>query len=223
MSITIRAKLLQEIYRIYDGFIADFNLYCNKSCSTCCTRNITATSLESFLIINQWEPVTEKNLRQCIEAVADLPRFQPHITINQFADLCAKGLETPEEIIDPKVGTCPMLLDGICQIYDVRPFGCRAMVSTVNCAVTGEADMPDFVLAVNNVFLQYIEALDLNGFQGNLIDVLLHANAPARANPNLLTNYPLSVLMIPPAYRERIHPLLDALSKAGQVQSRKSG
>lgn len=214
MDITTSIKLIKEIYGIYDGFIADFNLSCKKSCSTCCTRNITATSLEARLILHHWKLAPEKDRLQLITAVADAPRFQPRMTINQLADRCAKGLEIPEESIDPNTEPCPLLLDDACQIYDVRPFGCRAMVSTTDCALTGEADMPDYVLAVNNVFLQCIEAVDTNGFQGNLIDVLLHATTPARQKQNLIANHNLSVLMIPPAYRNRIQPLLDALSKA---------
>jgi hypothetical protein len=136
------------------------------------------------------------------------------MTLNRFADMCAKGQEIPEEAAKPATAPCPFLQEDICRIYDLRPFGCRAMVSRSDCGKTGEAHMPDFVLTVNNVFLQYIEALDASGVQGNLMDVLLSAASPQAPGSRVIRNHPISVLMVPPEHRNRIRPLLDALSQA---------
>jgi Fe-S-cluster containining protein len=209
-----RLKLLYEIYRIHGEFTGEFDTVCRKSCSHCCTRNVTATSLEVALILSHLEEATELNGCTLIEAAADGPRFQPRTTLNQLADRCARGLDIPEENPGPAMGTCPFLFERACRIYEVRPFGCRAMISQTDCAATGEAHMPDLVLAANNVFLQYIESVDAHGVQGNLIDVLLFSMSCRTPAPKVIRNHPLSVLMVPPEHRRRIQPLLDALSRA---------
>lgn len=213
-----RLKLLLEIYRLHDQFISEFNIVCRKSCAHCCTRNVTATSLEVQLILDHWGASISPDGLASVKAADGSPRFQPRITLNQFADRCAKGMEVPEDGADPTVLPCPLLQAETCRIYEVRPFGCRAMVSQSDCSKTGEAYMPDFVLTVNNVFLQYIEALDETGVQGNLIDVLLYsASLRTQAAPHVIQNHPLSVLMVPPEHRRRIRPLIDTLSRAAKA------
>jgi hypothetical protein len=93
------------------------------------------------------------------------------------------------------------------------------MVSTRNCGETGFADMDPFVLAVNDVFLQYLEHIDAKGFTGNFADVMQflspdenrqkYAAGRLDAAPSgLVANQPVFVLMIPPEHRERIQYLL---------------
>lgn len=209
-----RLKLLREIYRIHDEFIGGFDTVCKKSCSCCCTQNVTATSLEVRLILNHWKTESGSNGLALVGAAGPGPRFQPRMTLNQLADRCVKGLDIPEESANPTTEPCPLLLENICRIYEVRPFGCRAMVSQTDCASSGKAHMPDYILTVNNVFLQYIEALDEAGVQGNLIDVLLYSAAPRTPGLRVVKNHSLPVLMVPPEHRHRIRPLIDALSRA---------
>jgi hypothetical protein len=82
--------------------------------------------------------------------------------------------------------------------------------------------MEDFVITVNTVFLQTIEDLDVDGFSGNLIDVLLclataenrrayRAGRLSGKEWRLIPNQPMTVLMIPPEHRRRIRPILDKL------------
>lgn len=221
-------RRLAAIYDIYDDFVADYDLACRKECAHCCTCNVTATSLEGLLIVRHLGATAKSPRLPPIEAAGDQPRFQPRTTINALADLCARGEEVPEEAADPNVGACPWLNDETCPIYAVRPFGCRAMVSRTDCGRTGEADMPEFVLTVNNVFLQYIESMDTNGLSGNLIDILLFLSAPEHrrayeaqeklnAHNTLLANRPAPVLMVPPEHRQRIQPLLQKVYKAIQL------
>jgi Fe-S-cluster containining protein len=209
-----RLKLLLEIYRLHDEFISEFDTVCKKSCAKCCTRNVTATSLEVQLILERLEAATKPDGLATVRDAVRTPRFQPRMTINQLAGMCAKGLDIPEESAEPATEPCPFLQADACLIYGVRPFGCRAMVSQSDCNDTGEAHMPGFVFTVNNVFLQYIEALDEAGVQGNLIDVLLFAASPDTAGHKVIRNHPLPVLMVPPEHRHRIRPLLDSLSRA---------
>ncbi|MCF6249529.1 MAG: hypothetical protein L3J69_19565 [Desulfobacula sp.] len=55
------------------------------------------------------------------------------MTTNMFARLCMEGQPLPEEENDPSRGVCPFWVDDKCSIYDVRPLGCRAFLSTVSC------------------------------------------------------------------------------------------
>ena len=82
--------------------------------------------------------------------------------------------------------------------------------------------MPEFILTLNHILLQYLEGLDVPGFSGNLIDVLLFLNNPqnrkdyeqqAVAAPpeTLLKNRPVSVLMIPPEHRQNLQPVLQTI------------
>jgi hypothetical protein len=95
-------------------------------------------------------------------------------------------------------------------------------VSRSDCGEKGYADMDDFVLSVNTLFLQAIEHLDAKGCSGNLIDVLevmaSKKNRQAYENntlkcgaAGLIANQSLKILMIPPEHREKMEPLLKSL------------
>ena len=66
-----------------------------------------------------------------------------------------------------------MLTNNLCSVYPVRPFACRCFFSKEDCAENECATIDDFVLAVNNIFLQVIEHVDQDRFTGNLTDILL--------------------------------------------------
>ena len=240
MELDRRLALLEEVYRIYDNFIAEFDWYCRPRCAVCCTRNVTVTTLEAALMVRglmgcgliecELNTGADKAWIGRIHNAAEQPRFQPLITINELADLCARDAELPEEEILAETLPCPLLEDNLCTAYTVRPFGCRALVSGVDCAQSGEAIMPPVVLSANNLFMQFIEALDVGRFYGNLIDVLqllahpLEYQAYSRGQPlrvpqSLRVNRPLSVLMLPPEDRSRLEPIIDALKKAAQSYS----
>lgn len=233
-EMAIKLAVLDKIYEIYDAFIATWDNACEKYCCICCTRNVTATTLEGSKILQDIDASAEKAaLYDRIVAQRYKKRFQPLITTNQLAQLCIEDGEIPEEENDPEWGTCPLLENGQCPIYDVRPFGCRCMVSRHHCGRNGYADMAPLVMTVNNVFLQYIEHLDANGFQGNLTDILIGLKSgrnpsqpaasrsdplssgknlpPGAASPGLIPNRPLKRLMVPPEHTHAVRPLIDAL------------
>jgi hypothetical protein len=150
--------------------------------------------------------------------------FRPLLTTNRIAELCRQGREIPEEAFGDPAEICPLLEENACPVYPLRPFGCRCLVSRVPCRESGTAEMPDFVLTVNTVFLQTIEHLDATGCTGNLADVLLcllsaenrQAYEEGRLSCNatgLIGNHPLTVLMVPPEHRNRLQPILGALAK----------
>jgi len=227
MDLEGRIALLKEIYRRYDQLIADYQLYCRRQCALCCTRNVTISTLEALLMIRSWEDLGNEAWIAKVRQAVQEPRLLPVTTLNQFAELCARDAPIPKGGGYVETQMCPFLDDDLCTIYDSRPFGCRAMVSRIHCGQHQQADMPEFVLTVNNVLMQYIEALDVNRFSSNMIDVLLmmsnplqrrsyEADLPMHPTASLLVNRPISVLMVPPEHQQRVQPLLQALLEAQQ-------
>jgi Fe-S-cluster containining protein len=221
MNLSGKLAALKKIYEIYDGFTASLDLACQKNCAHCCTTSVILTTVEGYKIFKTLESADDTQWIEKIQQASAYKRFQPKITTNQLANLCAEGIEPPaEESTESK--PCPFLINRQCPIYSVRPFGCRCLVSRSNCGEKGYADMDDFVLSVNTLFLQAIEHLDDKGCSGNLIDVLgamaSKKNRQAYENntlkcsaSGLIPNQPLKVLMIPPEHRDKMEPLLTSL------------
>lgn len=213
---------LEGIYVIYDNFMKTQDIACKKYCAHCCTANVTLTTLEGYYIISKL--VTKENTT-AITGIREAPetkRFQPQITTNQLAALCAEGIDPPPKNDTKDLQPCPVLSNAECPIYLLRPFGCRCLVSRQNCAESRSAEVDDFVLSVNTVFLQIIEHVDHQGCTGNLLDLLklmttdgirgaYEENALKCAAFGLIKNQPLSVLMIPPEHRMRMEPILAKL------------
>jgi len=220
LSIYRQLNVLDQLYRIYDQYVDTLDIACKKFCADCCTCNVTMTTLEAQKIIFALDMDFKNQMREKLSRQQQQPRFIPQVTTNQIADICIAGEDPPEEIIDASWGPCPLLTDNACPIYDLRPFGCRNMVSIKRCEETGAAEIDEFTLTVNHVFLQYIEHIDQNGFSGNLSDVLVHAmrnesadtsNQTPVAQTTLIRNTPLSALLIPPEHREQMAPIINAL------------
>lgn len=203
---------LSRLYEFYDRFIGGTEFVCHRGCSTCCTCNVTLTSLEvdyirSFLGPRGTEVVVERVINNLSPQ-----RFQPGTTLNGFVQACMEGRGIQDEENDPGWGSCPLLLNGICTIYPVRPFGCRSLNSIENCAVSGAAVISPFTLTINNVFMQYIEHMDFNGVSGNLSDMFLKLagdNLPIL--PITIKNQKAQSFMVPPEHRQRIGPLLQEM------------
>jgi hypothetical protein len=80
----------------------------------------------------------------------------------------------------------------------------------------------DYVVTVNTIFLQTLEHIDAGGCSGNLTDVLLclsdedkrrdyRLNRLECRREGLIENRPLTALMVPPAQRARVSPIIEAL------------
>ena len=98
------------------------------------------------------------------------------------------------------------------------------MMSVRKCSETGYADMDDFVLSVNTVFLQTIEHIDADGFSGNMVDVLrvlaseLHREDYRSSRlditgTKLIPNRPTAILVVPPEHQVRMAPILQTLQE----------
>lgn len=228
MKVQDRLSLLKQIYAIHDGYTQDVQTACAKGCAACCTCNVTATTMEGLLVYEHLVASGRSGQMRTILGSMPPSRYRPRLTLNQIVMLCATGRQPPDEVNDPAAGICPLLEDGICSIYPVRPFGCRAMLSSSDCAAVGEAEMPPFVLSLNNVILQYLEAVDQPGVTGNLLDVLeIMAQEASRQRYRtgksvdtliqMPANRSFPVLMVPPEHRAAIKPLIQSLNAAVQA------
>ena len=222
MNLKTKLTILNRIYGIYDDFAGTLDVACKKYCSQCCTNHVTMTSLEGYLIAENLLQNEPSDLLERVKTGITKKRFQPQTTTNRIAELCIKGKNLPEEDYSRHNESCPLLKNDECPIYPVRPFGCRCLVSKHDCRQKGYAAVDSFVLTVNNLFLQFIEHVDANGFSGNLIDVLIfmassrnrHSYTMNNWKPStagLIHNLPIKVLMIPPEHRIQINPILNAL------------
>ncbi len=223
MNIEKKLTLLRKIYQIYDKFAEGLDSACKKYCAECCTTNVSITTLEGYNLIRELNPGQREGLKLSLEQRSDRGRFRPQLTTNLIADLCRQGNEVPDEKYGAESQNCPLLEQRACQIYPLRPFGCRCFVSSIPCRTSGAANMDDFVLSVNTVFLQTIEHLDQNGCTGNLIDVYLCLLSAPNRNAyrsghldcscvGLIGNTPLSALMVPPEHRKGLKLIISALN-----------
>jgi hypothetical protein len=220
MNLYTKLDVLNRIYKIYDSLTDGLELACQKYCSTCCTRNVTMTTLEGYKIADHLIENSQSELFKKIKNESYKKRFLPKITTNKIADLCIQCKELPDEEIDRSWGSCPLLIKDECPIYPDRPFHCRCMVSKTNCV--DKAEMDPFVLTVNNVFLQYIEHIDQQGFSGNFTDVLLFMESEDNrksyamknlTNPaeGLIKNLPMTIFLVPPEHKNKIKPIINSL------------
>jgi len=224
MDLNSKLAVLDQIYRVYDEFVANLHIACKKYCAGCCTCNVTMTTLEGYFMANHMISYGKSSLFENIERSIPKRRFQPQTTTNRLADLCIRGKDFVKEENDYVNGSCPLLKDRLCPVYQVRPFGCRCFVSKHDCRDKGYAEVDSLVLTVNNLFLQVIEHVDSQGFSGNLIDVLkfmasnkkrhnYKMNRPENPDTCLIPNLKIKVLMIPPEHRLKIKPILNALQR----------
>jgi hypothetical protein len=222
MDLENRLTALGRIYDIYNEFAATLHLACKKTCAHCCTNNVTLTTLEGYHIFSSLPAASKANLITIVQKKSDPNRFRPDLTTNQLAELCAGGFEPPDETDATADEVCFLLADSLCSIYELRPFGCRCLVSLKNCGETGYAQIDEFVLSVNTVFLQTLEHVDAGGCTGNLVDVLkvissvdnwaAYENGTLNCETSgLISNHPLTALMIPPEHRTRMEPILQKL------------
>ncbi len=224
MNINTKLILLKKIYKLYDRFAAGLSVACKRFCAHCCTCNVVMTTLEGYIIADHLIRSGQSKELDKLLSLRSKQRFQPKMTTNMLADLCAKGGDIPAEQSDATWGNCPFLENSDCPIYPVRPFGCRCFLSKRNCGNNGYADVDSFVMSVNSVFLQFLEHVDADGYSGNLIDILnmmrdesnrkLYCHGVLkRTGTTLIPNRGFSVLFVPPEHRSRLKPILTSLQQ----------
>jgi Fe-S-cluster containining protein len=205
-AMTMRQAALVSLYTLYEDAIATtFATACEKGCATCCSVNVTMTSLEARHLLTH-PFFTDAQARKIVADAGNHPRFIPSLTINRLAEACLLERHIPEETGIHAAGTCPFLDDsGLCRVYSHRPFACRSMFSTTRCREDGAAEMPPFLYTVNLALCQLIEHLDSDGHTGNMIDML------AGERNQTIANTPLPGFPVPPADRQRLKKFLARL------------
>ena len=198
---------------------------CRKKCSSCCTCNVTLTSLEAGFLMDSLGDEEKKDLENRIRRKFPEKRYIPRMTTNGFARLCMEEREIPEEENDPAFGVCPLLEDDLCMVYEARPFGCRALLSEAHCGREGFARVPPLVLTLNTLFLQTIEHLDQNGFSGNLSDMAMFFLSGKSFDDKagslhetcgeglFVRNEKIPAFMVPPKHQRRLKDLMDELKR----------
>ncbi|MCP4020668.1 MAG: hypothetical protein GY729_02400 [Desulfobacteraceae bacterium] len=232
MDLKEKKKRLKEIYALYDDALKGAQTVCKERCAACCTCNVTLTSIEAAFLCDSLTMDQTQELVGALKNNFPEKRFMPKYTTNGFVDILMQNMDAPEEENDPDWGKCPLLEKDLCPVYKGRPFGCRNLVSQVDCRETGYAQIPPLMLTINNLFLQYIEHLDHTGIFGNLSDVLTCLLSADKldypvdgcsmdfkkqdSTAPFLTNKKIIALMIPPDHRTMVGKLVEQLSKLCQ-------
>lgn len=211
--------VLKRLYEYYDACTEGLERACRKGCSTCCTCNVTLTSLETAYIAGALAQALKDRVLDALRRCTPARRYHPALTINGFARACVDGIEPPEEENNSAWGRCPLLDNETCSIYEVRPFNCRSLVSKAPCCGTGEAVVSPLTLTLNTVFMQYIEHVDAAGTTGNLSDMLsdMLCGRLETGCMEPVRNQKAVMLMVPPEHRAELQPVVAAI--AGICQS----
>ena len=213
-------KALKAIYDFYDKFLKGTPLACKKGCATCCTTNVSVTSLEVEYILDSG--LLTQRLGEKVREAALQDHFVPSTTINTSAAMCLSENQMPEETSPITFDPCPLLThDGLCSIYQARPFSCRAMNSETLCTEGGEAFMAPFLVTVNLAMYQILEHIDSKGWYGNLLDMVTLVSENREGlqqvadtmEGRIKTNRPLPCFIIPPDETMRFKSFMRRLSK----------
>ncbi len=109
---------IDEVIDAFTGFADMHNLLpaCKKGCHWCCHQPVFAQMYELDLMNDFIQQQFDLETRQLIAARASEKR-------NKLADL--KG----DDLLHSKF-PCPLLQDGVCMAYSVRPVACRIYLSS---------------------------------------------------------------------------------------------
>ena len=165
------SSLVKEIYRVYDDVMAGClkngaKLPCKKGCFWCCYMRVKVTPLEVLYIVDflcsSLKPGNLSELRHRLVATDETTRG-----MDGYQRVCAKI-------------TCPLLVDGKCLAYPVRPIACRvyhslnlsdceASLDKVGDSVTIRHDISGLSMGI---FAGLTEGLRTVGLQTRLLELI---------------------------------------------------
>lgn len=166
----MKKEVLQTIYSCFETWADSESFICFKGCASCCTQNVTATSLEVAVVLDHI--IKEQKEDWFGERLKKVSSIEPPIiSTNEFALACMEDKD-----VDPgnfsNFEACPFLKENLCTIYEVRPFGCRCFNSRKKCSAGGAAEVPEYYLSASSTVQQLIEHLDQGWYWGNFLDVI---------------------------------------------------
>lgn len=171
--ISVKMDLMAVIEDVFAGYVSENHaMACQKSCSTCCTKDVVATTIEAYRVLNALQGDRDRNILERLREATALDLFRPKVTTNALARACMSHEEPPVEEPPEDSGFCPLLQDGLCLVYPVRPFSCRGMFALTKCVPGGEAEVPPELISIVTVCWQIIEHLDAGGLYGNFFDLV---------------------------------------------------
>jgi Fe-S-cluster containining protein len=209
-----RLQRLDTLYHYYDAMVTKLQVSCAAGCAACCTRNVWMTRIEAFWLLSALPEETAGLVCSLLIETQSAHRSIPTESINNsLSNDEGPGQGGQETTFVTYNDPCPLLLaDDRCSIYDARPFACRCMLSASACAGRGFAEQPQWLIWMNTIFLQAIEHLDHGGFTGNLIDVVPRVcGQRCAASLPVVANSPIRYWAVPPAYRQRLTPVVQRL------------
>jgi len=216
-----KETLLLSLYKVFDTFVErNFQMACTNGCASCCTQNVTLTTLEAQLVLESLKQSGRPHALARLETSSPT-LFRPRYTINDLALACFNRQEPPEEELGPDSGVCPLLENDLCLAYEVRPFACRSFLSLEKCQPGGQANIPATLVSVITACQQIIEHLDEGGLFGNLTDLLVllsesdnvrsFARSEITPDSGLARTKPLPGFLIHPDDMAAVKPFLDRL------------
>jgi Fe-S-cluster containining protein len=220
-----KKKILDVLTRVFDEFVEEnYNLACKSGCSTCCTQDITATTLEAWEMLNQLKKDGKTDLLEQIAQFDQKDLFRPKITTNVMAMYCLNRKEPPVEEPGGDSGACPFLEEQNCAFYSARPLACRGMFAQHMCQPGEEADIPADLATITMICWQIIEHLDVGGLYGNLIDLMnllgddnqlfKYQSGEQLVAKGIPPTRPVPGLLVPPDQQEVVGGFLEKLFEA---------
>jgi Fe-S-cluster containining protein len=197
-----KIEFLFKIYEYHQEWLSRFPFACSKGCDVCCTNSVNLTRLEGEVVmavfdnsltknkeqntvelkksddeichppekdprnINFWKNISEETL------VDELKPFSLTTTNSHAGDCLGHKINKIDSAGEWDLTPCVFVKNGICSIYELRPFSCRAFVSREKCQVGGAAIISPAFISMNTIVMQVIEHLDIGNSWGPLKSIL---------------------------------------------------
>jgi Fe-S-cluster containining protein len=221
-----KTRLLEKMYRFYDGLTRSFSPWkCKSGCSCCCTPLAILTSLEAAYL---WERKRDILIKR-IDAFGELIVPPLAYTTNEQAALSLAEIDFVQDAQEKTMRRCPLLDNDRCSCYDARPLMCRMMLSSVDCASTGCAEFPSELLSLHTALLQIVEDLDKEGCSGYLVHLAPHFQDPLFASAyaagktvlednRLRPNRRNPGLLVPPEHQVQVRRWMEDLTVSKVIE-----
>jgi Fe-S-cluster containining protein len=216
-----KIHFLEKIYRFYDGLTRSLSPWkCISGCSHCCTPLAILTSIEAAYLWERKRDILAKR----IDAFGELIVPPLAYTTNEQAASSLAETDFVQESQEKTMRRCPLLDNDRCSCYEARPFMCRMVLSSADCASTGYAEIPSELLSLNIALFQIVEDMDQDGWSGYLIHLLPHfqdplfasayaAGKPALKDHSLRRNRRNPGLLVPPEHQAQVKRWIEDLTE----------